>query len=91
MSQLLSNLESPATTVPCDCGCQARYHDTRPKQILTAVGRVEFERAYYLCPHCHQGQSPRDRELDVEATVYSPGVRRMMGMVGSETSFAHGR
>ncbi len=91
LSQLLSSSESPAPTVACDCGRQARYYDTRPKQLLTAVGKVEFERAYYLCPHCHHGLSPRDRELDVAATVYSPGVRRMMGIVGSETSFEHGR
>ena len=91
LSELLSSSESPAPTVPCNCGHPARYYDTRPKLLLTAVGKVEFERAYYLCPHCRQGQSPRDRELDVEATACSPGVRRMMGMVGSETSFEHGR
>src|ERR1019366_8219245 len=46
---------------------------------------------YYVCPACHQGQSPRDQELDVEGTEYSPGVRRMMAVVGSETSFDQGR
>jgi len=91
LSQLLSDSEPPPEAVPCDCGHSARYHDSRPKQILTVVGAVEFERAYYYCPHCHHGQSPRDRELDVEATAYSPGVRRMIGVVGSETSFEHGR
>jgi hypothetical protein len=29
--------------------------------------------------------------LDAEATEYSPGVRRMMAVVGSDTSFQHGR
>jgi len=29
------------------------------------LGPVVFERAYYLCARCHQGQSPRDKELDV--------------------------
>jgi hypothetical protein len=47
--------------------------------------------AYYYCPHCRQGQSPRDRELDIVDTDYSPGVRRMMAVVGSETSFDRGR
>ena len=91
LGQLLSSSETASPTTPCVCGHPARYHDTRPKQLTTAVGRVAFDRAYYRCPHCQQGHSPRDRELDVEATAYSPGVRRMMGMVGSETSFAHGR
>ena len=55
------------------------------------LGRVKTERPYYVCPACHQGQSPRDQELDVEGTEYSPGVRRMMAVVGSETSFDQGR
>jgi len=58
---------------------------------VTVSGRVETERSYYLCPACHRGQSPCDRKLGVEGTEYSPGARRMMAVVGSETSFAHGR
>ncbi len=77
--------------VPCPCGYRARYHERRRKQFLTVLGRVEIERPYYVCPHCHAGQSPRDQELDVVGTEYSPGVRRMMALVGSETSFAQGR
>ncbi len=77
--------------VPCGCGQQAHYHGRRPKRLLTVLGQVETERPYYVCPACHQGQSPRDQELDVEGTEYSPGVRRMMAVVGSETSFEQGR
>ena len=77
--------------VPCSCGQQARYHETRPKKILTMLGPVVYDRAYHLCPSCHQGYSPRDRELDVVGTECSPGVRRMMAAVGSETSFDSGR
>ncbi len=77
--------------VACGCGQQAHYHERRSKQLVTVLGRVETERPYYVCPACHQGQSPRDQELDVEGTEYSPGVRRMMAVVGSETSFEQGR
>jgi hypothetical protein len=59
--------------------------------LLTAPGPVEFERAYYTRPRCHQGQSPRDRELEVEGTECSPGVCRMMSLAGSEPSFEQGR
>ena len=59
--------------------------------MLTALGPVRFERGYYVCPHCHQGQSPRDRELEVEGTEFSPGVQRMLATVGSESSFEQGR
>lgn len=91
LSELLRTTAPVEMTVPCPCGHPARYHQMRPKQLLTVLGRLEIERAYYLCPHCHQGQSPRDRQLDVEGTQCSPGVRRMIAVVGSETSFDGGR
>lgn len=87
LAGLLSTPAGHASRVSCGCGGEARYHDQRGKQILTAVGPVSFERAYYVCPQCHRGHSPRDRELDVERTAYSPGVRRMLALVGSDSSF----
>jgi hypothetical protein len=77
--------------VACECGQSARYREKRSRNLLTAVGPVRFERAYYCCDCCHRGQSPRDRELDVLETDYSPGVRRMMAVVGSDASFDQGR
>ena len=92
LSHLLDVSGSPTpASVPCACGQQAHYHDLRSKQIVTVVGKAALTRAYYVCPSCHNGQSPRDRELDLESTKYSPGVRRMMAVVGSECSFDHGR
>ena len=91
LGELLSSSQAASAQVPCRCGQQALDHDTRTKQLLTAVGAVEFQRAYYICPHCRRGQSPRDSELDVEGTASSPGVRLMMALVGSETSFEQGR
>lgn len=77
--------------VSCRCGQHARFCEMRPKQILTVLGRIYIQRAYYLCPHCHEGQSPLDSELDVEGTECSPGVRRMMALVGSDGPFEQGR
>ena len=84
----LPTLHNPS--VPCSCGGQAAYHESRRKQVLTILGQVSLDRAYYLCPDCHHGQSPRDLELDVAGTECSPGVRRMMALVGSEDSFGVG-
>ena len=52
LSQLLSLSERVPSQLACRCGRQAQYHDTRPKQLQTVVGRVRFERAYYRCQHC---------------------------------------
>ncbi len=91
LEELLGACGAYPRQVPCGCGQPAQFHEMRPKRLLTVLGRVETERPYYLCPHCHQGQSPRDQQLDVVGTEYSPGVRRMMAVVGSETSFEQGR
>jgi Uncharacterised protein family (UPF0236) len=91
LEELLSASTEFEQVLPCACGQQARFHERRPKQLLTVLGSITVQRPYYLCPHCHQGQSPLDSELDMKGTEYSPGVRRMMSVVGSETSFEHGR
>jgi len=91
LTQLLNRSQPIEREVACGCGQRARYHQLRPKQLLTAVGRVQIERPYYWCVHCQQGHSPRDWQLDVEGTQCSPALRRMMALVGSQTSFDHGR
>jgi hypothetical protein len=78
-------------TLPCACGHEAHYRELRSKPVLTAVGKAEVSRPYYLCPHCHAGQFPADVELDIENTEFSPGVRRMQAVVGQEVPFDHGR
>jgi Uncharacterised protein family (UPF0236) len=78
-------------TVACPCGHQAGYRELRSRRILTALGEVEILRPWYLCAHCHEGQFPADVELDIESTDFSPGVRRMQGLVGQEAPFDHGR
>jgi hypothetical protein len=87
-------LEAPAPAEPhrpCSCGQPASYQEMRPKRILTVLGAIEVWRPYYLCPYCHGGHSPQDAELDVEGTGCSPGVRRMLALVGSQSSFDSGR
>jgi hypothetical protein len=93
MNRLLQFEAPPAEqrTMACTCGHPARYQELRSKPVLTAVGKVEVSRPYYLCPHCHQGQFPVDVELDIQNTEFSPGVRRMQALVGQDAPFDHGR
>jgi hypothetical protein len=76
---------------PCSCGHQAHYRELRTKPVLTAVGPVQVSRPYYLCSHCQNGQFPADVELDIENVGLSPGVRRMLALVGQDAPFDHGR
>src|SRR5207244_2123285 len=60
-------------------------------EILTVVSSVEARRAYYHCQECQSGFAPKDKELDVVGSSFSPGVRRMMALVGAKESFEQGR
>ena len=93
LSQLLEFAPpgSEQRQVPCQCGHKAHYVELRSKPVLTAVGKAECRRPYYRCAHCHRGQFPMDVELDIENTELSPGVRRMLAVVGHEAPFEQGR
>ena len=75
----------------CGHGHQAEFVDYRSKQVLTVLAPVEVKRAYYHCADCQDGVIPKDRELDIAGTSFSPGVRRMMGRVGAKEPFEEGR
>jgi hypothetical protein len=93
LSQLLQ-YEPPGAEdreIRCPCGGKARYREMRSRRVLTAVGNIGFLRPWYLCPQCHNGQFPADAALDIEKTELSPGVHRMLALVGSEAPFDHGR
>ena len=93
LSELL-RFPTPAAdqrAMPCACGERAHYRELRARPLLTALGPAEVSRPYYVCPHCHAGHFPADRELDIEDTEFSPGVRRMQAMVGQEAPFKRGR
>ena len=75
----------------CDQGHRAAFVDYRSKVVLTVLAPVEVRRAYYHCAPCVRGLIPKDRDLDIVRTAFSPGVRRMMGRVGGKDAFDEGR
>jgi len=75
----------------CGPGEPARFLGYRDKEVVTVVGPVKVRRAYYYCAESQQGWIPKDEALDIVGTHLSPGVRRMMGRVGSKESFDQGR
>ncbi len=77
--------------IPCPCGQKAGYREMRSRHVLTVVGKIGFLRPWYLCSQCHNGQFPADAALDIEKLELSPGVRRMLALIGSEAPFDHGR
>ncbi len=48
-SQVAQNTEAPV----CEhCGRRMQRRGIRPRQVVTEVGEMTLERAYYLCPGC---------------------------------------
>ena len=76
---------------PCPtCGKPARYVDRRAKTFTSVLGALTLERAYFHCDPCAAGFCPRDAALGVAGASLSPGVLRMVGLVGATVSFAEG-
>jgi len=75
----------------CGQGHPARFVEYRKKRLVTVLSPVDVRRAYYYCQACGEGVIPKDGELDIVGTGFSPGVRRMMGQVGGREPFEDGR
>ncbi len=76
--------------VTCPCGGRARYAGRREKTFESVLGLLRLQRAYYHCGTCGAGFCPRDGALGLEGGTLSPGVLRMVGMVGAMASFEEG-
>jgi hypothetical protein len=77
--------------VPCGRGHQAGFVDYRSKQVQTILSTIRVRRAYYHCALCSAGLAPKDADLDIVSTSFSPGIRRLMARVGGKEAFDEGR
>ena len=91
LEELLEESEDAGAAPVCSCGAAMRCEGPRSKRLVSLLGNVSLRRLYYHCRHCWRGTVPLDRDLDIESTQYSPGVRRLLAVVGGETPFARGR
>lgn len=92
LEQLLnSEAGQRGPTIACGAGHEAEFVGYRDKQLITVLGPVRLRRAYYHCGQCAGGLCPKDQEIDVVATSFSPGARRLMARVGAQEAFAAAR
>jgi hypothetical protein len=92
LEKLLNQAGAEKKEGPVRCARQhpLRRVGTRDKRVLTVVGEIQIQRAYYYCSQCQTGWIPRDVEWDIVDSRFSPGVRRLMGGVGGKEPFAEG-
>jgi hypothetical protein len=85
-------------TLPCKKGQKKKrkkghkfeFKEYRNKNLLTVLGPITVERAYYYDKKCKEGYCPKDTLLDIKATSFSPGMRRIMCRVGAYRPFGLG-
>jgi hypothetical protein len=81
----------PESEVSCRCGGKAHYQCRRGGELLTVLGTVHYERAYYLCATCHQGTYPLDEQLGLRPGEISAELESLLGMTGALLTFAKGQ
>lgn len=74
-------------TLPGENNHAAVFVEYRKKKLLTILGEVTVNRAYYHDKEGHFGFCPKDEALDIVGTRYSPGVRRLISKVGALRPF----
>jgi hypothetical protein len=76
--------------IPCDNGHTYEFMEYRDKNVLTVLGDVRVTRAYYYDRQGKDGMCPKDKDLDIDGTSFSPGVRRIKARVGAYRAFGLG-
>jgi len=61
--------------MPCECGAWMRFVGHRRKTVLTLLGDLHLQRAYYSCAHCRATRVPLDEQLDIVRQGQSAGVK----------------
>jgi len=93
LGELLEGIGSGRRQEPlvCRCGARMKSRGRKRKGLETILGPVSYRRSMFQCPACGQVRYPGDEQLDVEDTMFSPALRRMMARAGSKTPFKEAR
>lgn len=68
--------DEAGTRLRCPCGNEVRYVARRTKNVVSVLGPLRLERAYYHCARCGHGFCPRNEHLGIENTSPSPALTR---------------
>jgi hypothetical protein len=71
----------------CACGQFARFRKHSALEVVTLLGRVRVERAYYHCPACGQGHAPLDAAWSLGLANTTPLVQALVAALGAFGSY----
>lgn len=70
------------------CQETAKFQRWQPKTVVSVVGNVRLERAYYYCRHCGHGHCPWEASLGLTGQDLTPAARELVSLAGLLSSFA---
>lgn len=68
-------------------GNKYNFKEFRNKEVLTVLGTINLQRAYYYNKENKKGYFPKDILLNLCGTSFSPGIKRIMCRVGAYRPF----
>jgi hypothetical protein len=77
----------PEAAVVCACGGRAGRLSKREAKAISVFGKIRYERQYYLCRACGQGQCPLDQRLGLDPGQVTPGLAKLIALAGVEVAF----
>lgn len=77
----------PSREVRCACEKVPVLVGKRWAVLWTVFGKVNYQRRYYHCPECHQGQSPLDQAYGITPGQATSGLASLLGVLGVEVAF----
>jgi len=75
----------------CGCGLVQRFERYRSKLVMTTLGPVRYERAYYRCASCGRTHYEGDAEVGLLSGSFSLPAQEAVALVCSEVPFETGR
>lgn len=73
--------------IECPCGEQAKFVSKREAVLWTVFGKVGYQRRYYHCAACHEGQSPLDQKYGIVPGQVTQTLASLLGVLGVEVAF----
>jgi len=78
---------NPSREVRCACEKPPVLVGKRWVVVWTVFGKVNYQRRYYHCRECHQGQSPLDQAYGITPGQATSGLASLLGVLGVEVAF----
>jgi hypothetical protein len=73
------------------CDCSAAYHANPKRTLVSLFGPIRYQRAYYYCRRCGNGQFPFDTQVGIPDHNVTPAVERLGSLAGGVSpSFERG-